>query len=854
MAVCTVTGVLRDPAGIVMPETTITIHADRITGSDDGAMLPVAQTTASDGSGAVAFDLLPGMYRMRWRTLDGQGYQATLGVPHEASANLADLLDAVSGYTPAIDVVAGNLAIERDARQIADAALRDDISAEISARASADALLGTRVDTEQQFRQSGDLALSNRIDGIAIGGTSGWSGPFPDVSAGISNTTDGEVFSVADSRGLRVFRNNHGVADELTALISADVASSAPYQPFASRAAAQVAVVPAPLVGLEVGGLRYIRDPSGTALQTADGARWSPADTVTPQHWGAVADGVVDDTAAMQAAVDWGQAKLRAVRCAEGAIRITSTINIGSPGAVLIGCGGAQAFKVTDGRAVSRIVFDGPSGDPALRIAGSSTGPTYAMACVVADLEVVGGHVEVGDYAPNTILEGVGVRRAPSGFIAKGKQTWSLEMNRCSTYEISGIPYDIQGSNQTSMYRCSANNNNIPNGRKPTSRAPACVRIGYNPLKESGGTNTVQAVSIRDCDFESAYCESVVWVVRGLSVLFEGNYIEARGDYETTLGFAAWPDQVIRIGDATLDPATEANTPTNVTISNNFLQCNSGDDATPGHYQSTDCVKVERCNSLVVESNHIRRAQTECVIGAAAGPIRWSRNVVVQPADVVAAVRFSGPTAALTVIDPDGGTAAGADRITVDGYAPQWQHFGRSGQMVGRFANDSTPQRLFRIKSRSSDPAVRAAVQAGDVAAENRIYIDTGSALVDIIRESYEVLNAPTANNATSAWKVSLRNSGDSMVARLILNSGGALYPGADNSQNFGRSTDRWAAIYSRILRPGSGAPIWTSGTGTPEGAVTAAVGSLYTREDGASGATLYVKETGSGNTGWVAK
>ncbi len=42
------------------------------------------------------------------------------------------------------------------------------------------------------------------------------------------------------------------------------------------------------------------------------------------------------------------------------------------------------------------------------------------------------------------------------------------------------------------------------------------------------------------------------------------------------------------------------------------------------------------------------------------------------------------------------------------------------------------------------------------------------------------------------------------------------------------------------------------SGTGTPEGAVTAAVGSLFERTDGSTGTTLYIKETGAGNTGWV--
>jgi hypothetical protein len=46
----------------------------------------------------------------------------------------------------------------------------------------------------------------------------------------------------------------------------------------------------------------------------------------------------------------------------------------------------------------------------------------------------------------------------------------------------------------------------------------------------------------------------------------------------------------------------------------------------------------------------------------------------------------------------------------------------------------------------------------------------------------------------------------------------------------------------------------WRTGAGSPEGAVTAAVGSLYTRTDGGLLTTLYVKESGAGNTGWVAK
>jgi len=43
------------------------------------------------------------------------------------------------------------------------------------------------------------------------------------------------------------------------------------------------------------------------------------------------------------------------------------------------------------------------------------------------------------------------------------------------------------------------------------------------------------------------------------------------------------------------------------------------------------------------------------------------------------------------------------------------------------------------------------------------------------------------------------------------------------------------------------------SGSATPEGAVTATQGSVFMRTDGAADATLYVKTSGSGNTGWQA-
>lgn len=45
----------------------------------------------------------------------------------------------------------------------------------------------------------------------------------------------------------------------------------------------------------------------------------------------------------------------------------------------------------------------------------------------------------------------------------------------------------------------------------------------------------------------------------------------------------------------------------------------------------------------------------------------------------------------------------------------------------------------------------------------------------------------------------------------------------------------------------------WFRGSGSPEGVITAPIGSYFTREDGGASTTFYVKESGTGNTGWVA-
>lgn len=101
-----------------------------------------------------------------------------------------------------------------------------------------------------------------------------------------------------------------------------------------------------------------------------------------------------------------------------------------------------------------------------------------------------------------------------------------------------------------------------------------------------------------------------------------------------------------------------------------------------------------------------------------------------------------------------------------------------------------------------------------------------------------------------------------SLVAGQIFNLGAEavedilslVYSGATAGVNVKYNNLRIVTANKAIEFAGNGSVIWRCGAGTPEGAVTAPVGSLYTRTDGGASTTLYVKESGSGNTGWVAK
>ncbi len=204
---------------------------------------------------------------------------------------------------------------------------------------------------------------------------------------------------------------------------------------------------------------------------------------------------------------------------------------------------------------------------------------------------------------------------------------------------------------------------------------------------------------------------------------------------------------------------------------------------------------------------------------------QWTRNVQVTPDDgSVTAItiapkavtdekfRDSQPTSVIgrNVNSPGtpGDIVAGADdRFLVR----------RSGALAfGTIADTDLPATIARDTE----------VAAGDAA----------------VTTAFQTADATVASNAAAALAAHVA-AADPHPVYLTQTEGDARYRQQSTSITYAEITGKPAAL-----------GLLFSGTGSPETVVTAGVGSLYLRTDGGAGTTLYVKESGAGNTGWMGK
>jgi hypothetical protein len=127
------------------------------------------------------------------------------------------------------------------------------------------------------------------------------------------------------------------------------------------------------------------------------------------------------------------------------------------------------------------------------------------------------------------------------------------------------------------------------------------------------------------------------------------------------------------------------------------------------------------------------------------------------------------------------------------------------------------------------------ALQVIDNKAARGLQISKTSDLTDleVVPEASKVFGMNATNDGLIMYPSTA--SGDADLADLLSPSG------------FG------VKIYPLEVQVGSTGIRIISGTGSPEGVHTAAIGSLFLRTNGSTGTSLYRKESGAGNTGWVA-
>jgi len=178
-------------------------------------------------------------------------------------------------------------------------------------------------------------------------------------------------------------------------------------------------------------------------------------------------------------------------------------------------------------------------------------------------------------------------------------------------------------------------------------------------------------------------------------------------------------------------------------------------------------------------------------------------------------------------------SAIDVDEISVQGTSPTTVYVG----LLGRFSAVST-----HGNGSSLDPSVNGGLKRfqddgvfllqGGAAGLTSKLIMSGKDYVGTMAASPNGISVALIDDGNSEFRIVTTSNGTTFVNRFSVLLDGTIMQGP----------------------PGPGSVTYSTGTGSPEGVVSARIGSLFLRQDGGAGTTLYVKESGTSNTGWVAK
>ena len=287
---------------------------------------------------------------------------------------------------------------------------------------------------------------------------------------------------------------------------------------------------------------------------------------------------------------------------------------------------------------------------------------------------------------------------------------------------------------------------------------------------------------------------------------------------------------------------------TNATLSN-FIVENTSEH---GVYVSL-ATNVSIANGVIVDAGQISTPAQGTGFKVASSNYVTATNIIIRnPSEYGLAIDGSvaSPSAHLFFSDiyaeSTDGTHYGCYVVsTVDDIRfSNCKFVGVSGALINSNISPSVPTNVFfsNVFAEGVDYGIR--VIYGD-----DVYVTSG-----LLTGTQTGLRVETTSGNVFSNGQATTTNGTSGIFGNTTDSSGNFIPLRDNVFDLGTQSFRWNEGYIGTIRPGSGNVIWSSGTGTPEGVVTAVVGSLFTRDDGGVSTTLYVKTSGSGNTGWTAK
>ena len=202
-----------------------------------------------------------------------------------------------------------------------------------------------------------------------------------------------------------------------------------------------------------------------------------------------------------------------------------------------------------------------------------------------------------------------------------------------------------------------------------------------------------------------------------------------------------------------------------------------------------------------------------------------------------------------TITVPTGTSFAGVDSIVFSG----GQALTGTTADVTTLSRSTNSQRFVLGLATSAYPALLRSgtvvkVVLGDGSVNGFLQVGRGSASAKALR----FVRGNDAEEATFGFHADTTDTNNLVFG--VSNANRVSLSNAGNKQGVIVASDSGYYFSTTTSSQGTIGAFVRSGTGDPEGVVTANVGSVWLRTDGSTSTTLYVKTSGTGNTGWTAK